>query len=160
MSKKHNQKLITPEILRQAVIGSFQKLNPRYMMKNPVMFVVEVGCAITLVLSFFPNVFGDLAQSNLRTYNIIVCVILFITVLFANFAESVAEGRGKAQAASLKKTQKETKARLLKEDGVFLCSGIIDTRGDEVAAALEAAGLHVIRRREKTGWIALEAKQK
>lgn len=117
MSKKHNQKLITPEILRQAVIGSFQKLNPRYMMKNPVMFVVEVGCAITLVLSFFPNVFGDLAQSNLRTYNIIVCVILFITVLFANFAESVAEGRGKAQAASLKKTQKETKARLLKEDG-------------------------------------------
>ena len=69
-------------------------------------------------------------------------------------------GRGKAQAASLKKTQKETKARLLKEDGVFLCSGIIDTRGDEVAAALEAAGLHVIRRREKTGWIALEAKQK
>ena len=93
MSKKHNQKLITPEILRQAVIGSFQKLNPRYMMKNPVMFVVEVGCAITLVLSFFPNVFGDLAQSNLRTYNIIVCVILFITVLFANFAESVAEGK-------------------------------------------------------------------
>ena len=55
MSKKHNQKLITPEILRQAVIGSFQKLNPRYMMKNPVMFVVEVGCAITLVLSFFPE---------------------------------------------------------------------------------------------------------
>ena len=107
MSKKHNQKLITPEILRQAVIGSFQKLNPRYMMKNPVMFVVEVGCAITLVLSFFPNVFGDLAQSNLRTYNIIVCVILFITVLFANFAESVAEGRGKAQAASLKKTQRK-----------------------------------------------------
>ena len=44
MSKKHNQKLITPEILRQAVIGSFIKLNPRYMMKNPVMFVVEVGC--------------------------------------------------------------------------------------------------------------------
>ena len=88
------------------MIGSFQKLNPRYMMKNPVMFVVEVGCAIALVLSFFPNVFGDLAQSNLRTYNIIVCVILFITVLFANFAESVAEGRGKAQAASLKKDPK------------------------------------------------------
>ena len=117
MSKKHNQKLITPEILRQAVIGSFQKLNPRYMMKNPVMFVVEVGCAITLVLSFFPNVFGDLAQSNLRTYNIIVCVILFITVLFANFAESVAEGRGKAQAASLKKTQKDTEAHRLDENG-------------------------------------------
>ena len=117
MSKKHNQKLITPEIFRQAIIGSFVKLNPRTMMKNPVMFVVEVGFVITLILSFFPTLFGDQAASNLRTYNIIVSVILFITVLFANFAESVAEGRGKAQAASLKKTQKDTKARLLKEDG-------------------------------------------
>ena len=117
MSKKHNQKLITPEIVRQAVIGSFVKLNPRYMMKNRVMFVVEVGFFITLILSIFPSLFGDQAASNLRTYNIIVSIILFITVLFANFAESVAEGRGKAQAASLKKTQKETQARLLKEDG-------------------------------------------
>lgn len=117
MSKKHNQKLITPEIFRQAIIGSFVKLNPRYMMKNPVMFVVEVGFVITLILSFFPGLFGDLGASNLRTYNIIVSVILFVTVLFANFAESVAEGRGKAQAASLKKTQKDTKARLLQEDG-------------------------------------------
>lgn len=106
MSKKSKQKLITPEIFRQAVIGSFTKLNPRYMMKNPVMFVVEVGCAITLLLSFFPGLFGDVNTGNLRAYNIIVCSILFITVLFANFAESVAEGRGKAQAASLKKTQK------------------------------------------------------
>lgn len=117
MSKK-NQKLITPEIFRQAIIGSFTKLNPLYMMKNPVMFVVEVGCFITLILSFFPGLFGDVSDgTNLRVYNIIVCVVLFITVLFANFAESVAEGRGKAQAASLKKTQKDTKARLLMEDG-------------------------------------------
>ena len=120
MSKKHNQKLITPEILRQAVIGSFTKLNPRYMMKNPVMFVVEVGFVITLILSFVPDLFGGASVAegtNLRAYNIIVCVILLITVLFANFAESVAEGRGKAQAASLKKTQKDTEAHLLKEDG-------------------------------------------
>lgn len=117
MSKK-NQKLITPEIFRQAIIGSFTKLNPVYMMKNPVMFVVEVGCFITLILSFFPGLFGDVSDgTNLRVYNIIVCVVLFITVLFANFAESVAEGRGKAQAASLKKTQKDTKACLLMEDG-------------------------------------------
>ena len=115
MSKK--QKLLTPEIFRQAVLGSFVKLNPRYMMKNPVMFVVEVGFAITLVLSFFPGLFGDAATSNLRAYNIIVSVVLFITVLFANFAESVAEGRGKAQAASLKKTQKDTRARRLQADG-------------------------------------------
>lgn len=85
------------------MLGSFVKLNPRYMMKNPVMFVVEVGFAITLVLSFFPGLFGDAATSNLRAYNIIVSVVLFITVLFANFAESVAEGRGKAPGGQPKK---------------------------------------------------------
>ena len=117
MSKK-NQKMMTPDIFRQAVIGSFSKLNPLYMMKNPVMFVVEIGCAITLLLSFFPNLFGDVAQNtNLRAYNSIVCGVLFVTVLFANFAESVAEGRGKAQAASLKKTQKDTQARRIADDG-------------------------------------------
>lgn len=117
MSKK-NQKLITPDIFRQAVIGSLKKLNPLYIMKNPVMFVVEIGFFITLLLSIFPGVFGDVSNgTNLRIYNMIVCVVLFITVLFANFAESVAEGRGKAQAASLKKTQKDTKARVLLKDG-------------------------------------------
>ena len=113
MNKK-NQKLITLDIFRQAIIGSFTKLHPLYMMKNPVMFVVEIGCFITLLLSIFPGLFGDMANgSNLRVYNIIVCIVLFVTVLFANFAESVAEGRGKAQAASLKKTQKDTKARVV-----------------------------------------------
>ena len=89
MSKKKNQKLVTPEILRQAIIGSFTKLNPRYMMKNPVMFVVEIGFLISLLLSFVPGLFGD-TSANARIYNIIVAVILLITVLFANFAESVA----------------------------------------------------------------------
>ena len=116
MSKNRKQKLITPEILHQAIIGSFTKLNPRYMMRNPVMFVVEIGFFITLILSFVPGLFGD-TGSNVRLYNIVVAVILLITVLFANFAESVAEGRGKAQAASLKKTQKDTQAHLLHEDG-------------------------------------------
>lgn len=115
---KKNQKLITSDIFRQAVIGSFTKLNPLYMMKNPVMFVVEIGFFITFLLSIFPGLFGDIGNgSNLRIYNIIVCIVLFVTVLFANFAESVAEGRGKAQAASLKKTQKDTKARILMKDG-------------------------------------------
>ena len=58
MSKK-DQKLITPEIFHQAMIGSFTKLNPVYMMKNPVMFVVEIGFFITLALSFFTGLFGD-----------------------------------------------------------------------------------------------------
>ena len=118
MSKKQNQKLITPEIMHQAIVGSFMKLNPRYMMKNPVMFVVEIGCIISLILSIVPGLFGDVSQDiNLRLYNILVCIVLFITILFANFAESVAEGRGKAQAVSLKKTQKDTKARVLLDDG-------------------------------------------
>ena len=116
MSKKQNTKFITPDILKGAVKGAFIKLNPRYMMKNPVMFVVEVGFFITLILSVFPGLFGD-TGANLRTYNAIVSAVLFVTVLFANFAESIAEGRGKAQAASLKKTQKDTKARRLAEDG-------------------------------------------
>ena len=116
MSKHSKKRSLTPEMLREALKGSFQKLNPRYMMKNPVMFVVEIGFFITLILSFFPNLFGG-NNEGLRIYNIIVSVILFVTVLFANFAESVAEGRGKAQAASLKKTQKDTEAHILDADG-------------------------------------------
>ena len=116
MSKKQNKKLLTPEILKQALVGSVKKLDPRYMMKNPVMFVVEIGFFITLLLTAVPTLFGE-TDTSLRTYNLIVSIILLVTVLFANFAESVAEGRGKAQAASLKKTQKDTEAHLLDENG-------------------------------------------
>ena len=116
MSKKQNKKLLTPEILKQALIGSVKKLDPRYMIKNPVMFVVEIGFLITLLLTIVPGLFGE-GDTGLRIYNLIVSIILLVTVLFANFAESVAEGRGKAQAASLKKTQKDTEAHLLDENG-------------------------------------------
>ena len=116
MSKKQNKKLLTSAILRQAVIGSVKKLDPRYMIRNPVMFVVEIGFMITLLLTVVPGLFGE-GDTGLRTYNLIVSIILLVTVLFANFAESVAEGRGKAQAASLKKTQKDTEAHLLNQDG-------------------------------------------
>ena len=115
MAKQKNTKFVTKDILKSSIIGSFQKLSPRYMVKNPVMFVVEIGFFITLVLTFFPTLFGGGAEY--RIYNGIVAAILFITVLFANFAESVAEGRGKAQAASLKKTKQDTKARLILDDG-------------------------------------------
>ena len=116
MRKKQNKKLLTPEILKQALIGSVKKLDPRYMIKNPVMFVVEIGFFITLLLTIVPGLFGE-GDTGLRTYNLIVSIVLLVTVLFANFAESVAEGRGKAQAASLKKTQKDTEAHLLDQDG-------------------------------------------
>ena len=116
MSKhKHKHKkteFITKDILSSSIKGAVMKLNPMYMIRNPVMFVVELGFFITLLLSVFPDIFGK-QSDGLRIYNIIVSAILLITVLFANFAESVAEGRGKAQAASLKKTQKEVKARII-----------------------------------------------
>lgn len=115
MEKTERTKFITQDILKSSVIGSFQKLDPRYMVKNPVMFVVEIGFFITLILTVFPTLFGG--SENYRIYNGIVTAVLFVTVLFANFAESVAEGRGKAQAASLKKTKKDTKARILLADG-------------------------------------------
>ena len=116
MEKEHKKtKFITKDILKTSIIGAFQKLNPKYMMKNPVMFVVEIGFVISLIMTIFPTIFGD--DSSLRIYNGIVTAILFITILFANFAESVAEGRGKAQADSLKKTKKDTVANLLLKDG-------------------------------------------
>lgn len=116
MSKKEKTKFITNDILASSIKGAFVKLNPRYMMKNPVMFVVEIGFAICTLLIFFPHLFND-EGNHLSLYNAIVALILFITLLFANFAESVAEGRGKAQAETLKKTKKDTKARLILEDG-------------------------------------------
>lgn len=116
MSRDNKKKTITKEIVVEAIKNAFIKFNPRYMMKNPVMFVVEIGCMVTVILSIFPNVFGEKGE-GLRSYNIIVSIILFVTVLFANFAEAVAEGRGKAQASSLKKTQKDTKARIIYPDG-------------------------------------------
>ena len=80
MSKPKRTKFITKDILGSAVKGAFIKLNPRYMMKNPVMFVVEVGFLITLVLAIFPGLFGDLAvegtnAATLRIYNIVVSII-------------------------------------------------------------------------------------
>ena len=114
-NQEKKTKFITKDILKTSIIGAFQKLNPKYMMKNPVMFVVEVGFVISMIMTICPTIFGD--DSELRIYNGIVTVILFVTILFANFAESVAEGRGKAQADSLKKTKKDTMATLLLKDG-------------------------------------------
>lgn len=132
MSKESSTKFVTNDILKSSIKGAFTKLNPRYMIKNPVMFVVEIGFAITLLLCFFPHIFGD-QGNNLSLYNGIVSAILFVTVLFANFAEAVAEGRGKAQAQSLKKTQKDMQARILSDDGrETVMSASILKKGDIV----------------------------
>ncbi|MEE6451635.1 potassium-transporting ATPase subunit KdpB [Gottfriedia acidiceleris] len=111
-------KPISKEIKTQAVINSFKKLNPLVMIKNPVMFIVEVGTFITFILSIKPDIFGF--SSVGRTYNIAVFLILLFTVLFANFAEALAEGRGKAQADTLRKTKSETSAKLRQKDGSYI----------------------------------------
>lgn len=102
------------DLYRLALVQSFKKLDPRSMIKNPVMFVVEAGFVITLLLTFVPSLFGGGSD---RIYNAVVTLILFVTILFANFAEALAEGRGKAQADSLKKTKQDTRARRVAKDG-------------------------------------------
>ncbi|MGA2970307.1 MAG: potassium-transporting ATPase subunit B, partial [Acidimicrobiales bacterium] len=94
-------------ILRQALKDSFTKLDPRVQVKNPVMFVVLVGSIITLFEAF----------AHPGTFTWSITVWLFLTVLFANFAEAMAEGRGKAQAETLRKMRSETEARRLLPDG-------------------------------------------
>lgn len=132
MSIDKKTKFVTKDIMKSSMKGAVVKLDPRYMIKNPVMFVVEIGFVITLVLSIFPNIFGE-QGGNLRGYNIIVSIILLITLLFANFAEAVAEGRGKAQAASLKKTKKDTAARIISQNGAEkMVSATELTKGDVV----------------------------
>ncbi|NOU70865.1 potassium-transporting ATPase subunit KdpB [Paenibacillus sp. LMG 31458] len=111
------KKTMTKEIMNQAIIDSFKKLNPWVMIKNPVMFVVEIGTVITLLLSLAPELFGTTEVG--RGYNIAVFLILLFTLLFANFAEALAEGRGKAQADSLRKTKSDTMARLVQKDGSY-----------------------------------------
>lgn len=96
--------ILTGKLVKAAVKDSFIKLNPVSMMKNPVMFVVEVGTLVVLLMILLPGYFG--VEEDLG-FNIAVFLILMFTLLFANFAEALAEGRGKAQADTLKKTKKE-----------------------------------------------------
>src|ERR1700674_3137758 len=98
------------KIVFPAVGSAFAKLDPRLMIKNPVMFVVEVVAALTTVI-FLRNLIGGGGESLSFTFQIILW--LWFTVLFANFAEAVAEGRGKAQAETLRKTRTESQAKLL-----------------------------------------------
>ena len=105
--------LFDPPIAKRAIVDSFRKLHPRVMLKNPVMFVVEVGAAITTVLCV-----RDLAAgASIAGFTFQITLWLWFTVLFANFAEAMAEGRGKAQADTLRKTKTETTARREQSSG-------------------------------------------
>jgi K+-transporting ATPase ATPase B chain len=104
-------------ILSRAVVDSFRKLNPRTMVKNPVMFVVEVGAVLTTIQLGW-NVFHHAGQFG---FGLQITLWLWFTVLFANFAEAMAEGRGKAQADTLRKARAETQAHRLRSDGNTEC---------------------------------------
>jgi potassium-transporting ATPase ATP-binding subunit len=103
----------------RAIKDAFIKLNPKYAIKNPVMFVVWVGTVITLLLTIDPNLFGPDLQKNPQLFNGLLSGILFFTIWFANFAEAVAEGRGKAQADVLRATKLEAIAKKLAPDGTL-----------------------------------------
>src|SRR5258705_11508219 len=105
--------LFDPPIVRRAVKDAFIKLNPRQVAKNPVMFVVEIGSVLTTLL-----VIRDIAQAHTGNllFTVQVTLWLWFTVLFANFAEAMAEGRGKAQADTLRKAKTETIANRIVGD--------------------------------------------
>ncbi|WP_200816770.1 potassium-transporting ATPase subunit KdpB [Planktothrix sp. PCC 11201] len=117
--QKKQKKVNTKGLYQRAFRDAFGKLDPRYMIKNPVMFVVWLGTIITALLVLDPNLFGTVQGENNRFFNFLVTVILLLTLLFANFAEAIAEGRGKAQADSLRSTKTETTARKLLPDGLI-----------------------------------------
>jgi potassium-transporting ATPase ATP-binding subunit len=124
MSKdKRKSSIFDPALLRPAVVESFRKLDPRTLVRNPVMFVVEIVSAATTIIFFrdlFTGALGDAAFTGQLS------AWLWFTVVFANFAEAVAEGRGKAQADTLRKTRTETMAMRLRK--------IDDEHGERVPA--------------------------
>jgi len=102
-------KLFEPALVREAIRQSFIKLNPRILFRNPVMFTVEIGTAVMLAVCIW-ILAGEKSQGSF-VYNLVVFIVLFVTLLFANFAEAIAEARGKAQADSLRKTREDTPAK-------------------------------------------------
>lgn len=106
------EKSINKNIISDSIRQSFAKLTPRIQVKKPVMFVVYIGAILTTVLYFLS--LAGIRDENSAGYVLAVAVILWFTVLFANFAEAIAEGRGRAQAATLRRARKDVKARRLK----------------------------------------------
>lgn len=109
--------LFQGDLVRTAVRESFVKLNPAILIKNPVMFTVEIGTLIMVLVTVYIGVSGDQTQGSVG-YNITITLILLLTLLFANFAEAIAEARGKAQAESLRKTRQETPAKVIRRGGL------------------------------------------
>jgi K+-transporting ATPase ATPase B chain len=116
MNSNQNKSLFQNELITEALKQSFIKLNPRLMIINPVMFTVEISTSVMLVVCISILFNNDGLQGSLA-YNLLVFFILLLTLLFANFAEAIAEARGKAQAESLRKTREETPAKKIQDPG-------------------------------------------
>ena len=131
--RKHTPKVKTTGIYARAFKQAFVKLDPRNMLKNPVMFLVWVGTIVTALMTVDPNIFGVTPGNNPRLFNGLITIILFLTLVFANFAEAVAEGRGKAQADSLRATKSDVTARKLLTDGTIQeVNSATLRRGDQI----------------------------
>ncbi len=117
MNSSKNTSLFQKDMLNEAFKQSFVKLNPKIMFRNPVMFTVEIGTAVMLFVCLWILV-GEESQGSFA-YNFVVFLVLLLTLLFANFAEAIAEARGKAQADSLRKTREETPAKKMTALGKF-----------------------------------------
>ena len=131
--RKHTPKVKNTGIYTRAFKQAFVKLDPRNMLKNPVMFLVWVGTIVTALVTIEPNLFGITPDNNPRLFNGLITIILFLTLLFANFAEAVAEGRGKAQADSLRATKSDVVARKLLPDGsIQEVNSATLRRGDQI----------------------------
>lgn len=134
-TRKHTPKATMAGLYQRAIGDAFSKLDPRIAVLNPVMFIVWIGTIVTALVTINPNLFvtveADIGQQ--RLLNGLITLILFLTVLFANFAEAVAEGRGKAQADSLRATRSHTMARKVLPDGSTQeVSSTTLRRGDQV----------------------------
>ena len=138
--KSQNTSLFQKDLVNQAIKNAFIKLNPKILFRNPVMFTVEIGTVVMFIVCIW-SLAGEKNQGSFL-YNFIVFLILLFTLLFANFAEAIAEARGKAQADSLRKTREETPATLengtkvnssqLKKGDIFVCEAgdLIATDGE------------------------------
>ncbi|MHC5609619.1 MAG: potassium-transporting ATPase subunit KdpB [Nostoc sp.] len=134
-SRRHTPKADLRGLYQRAIRESFIKLDPRITVRNPVMFVVWVGTIVTFLVTLNPNLFGTIQadMNQQRVLNGLITFILFFTLLFANFAEAVAEGRGKAQADSLRTTRSDTIASKILPDGsIVKVSSTELRRGDLV----------------------------
>src|SRR5215470_5214534 len=108
----HSRPLFDGPIVRRAIVDSFRKLNPRTLARNPVIFVVEVVSVVVTI-----RIVADIVSTGPVAFDTAIALGLWFTVLFANFAEAMAEGRGKAQAETLRRTRADLIARRLRADG-------------------------------------------